>query len=219
MNVLELYSGSGEVSRRFKSSGYNTMQIDNRKRKGICEPDLRIDIMQLSAAHIFDYFKGQVDIVWCSFPCTVFSYAAGNFHFKDGKPQTETAIQMLKLLSKSLALISELSPVYFFIENPRGRLRYEKIMLDWLVRNNGMTKELTYASYGLPITKPTNLFTNAHDFVCRPLHGFGRGNKSPEQIFDNMTVCQRQKVPGTLIDDIINYCDIKLPRALKITGT
>lgn len=219
MNVLELYSGSGEVSRTFARHGYNTMQIDIRKRKGICEPDLRIDIMQLSPGHIYTFLKCQVDIVWCSFPCTVFSYAAGNFHFKDGKPVSESAAHFLKLLAKSLALITELKPVYFFIENPRGKLRYEKIMLDWLVRNNGMIKELTYASYGLPITKPTNLFTNAHDFVCRPLHPFGRGNKSPKQIFDNMTVCQRQKVPGTLIEEIATYCDNKLLRTLKVTGT
>lgn len=212
MNVVELYSGSGTISQAFKSLGHSTFEIDNRKRKGICTPDLKADIMNVTAK---DIPFNKIEVVWCSFPCQAFSHAAGDYYFKNGSPQNESARYFLKLLKSTLILINELSPVLYFIENPRGHLRYQKILLDWLCRNNGMTKELTYASYGFPTIKPTNLFTNAHDFVCRSLHPYGRGNKNPVDIFDNMTTCQRQKVPNSLALEVAMYCEQKITGTLK----
>jgi len=215
MNIVEFYAGSGTISREFKSRGHNTFQIDIRKRKGICEPDLRIDIMDLERKDIpFE----KIDLVWCSFPCQVFSYAAGDFHFKYGDPVSETAHYYIKLLKHTLNLISELNASVYFIENPRGQLRYIKLLLDWLVKNNGMTKELTYASYDFPSIKPTNLFTNAHSFTPRPLFGFGRGNKNPLDTFDAMTVCQKQKIPKELAIDIVNYAEKTIPAFSKSTA-
>jgi hypothetical protein len=74
-----------------------------------------------------------------------------------------------------------------------------------------MTKEITYSSYGFPSIKPTNLFTNAHGFVGRPLDGFGRGNRNPLDTFDKMTVCQKQKVPWALAQDVVSFCEKSRP--------
>lgn len=208
MNTVELFSGSGTISKAFKSRGHSTFQIDIRKRKGICEPDLRADIGTITPK---DIPFSNVHFVWCSFPCQTFSYAAGDYHFKYGEPVSDQAHVMLKLLTKTLNLITELQPDYYFIENPRGHLRYQKILLDWLTRNHGMTKELTYSSYGFPSTNPTNIFTNAHNWLPKPLNGYGRGNKSPLQMFDNLTVCQKQKVPGSLAEDIVTFCEKTIP--------
>ncbi len=206
MNLVEFYSGSGTISQEFKQAGHNAFAIDIRRRKGICEPDLRANIMDLERQHIpFEH----IDVIWCSFPCQVFSYAAGDFHFKYGDPVSEQAHYYLKLLKKTLQLITECraETTLYFIENPRGQLRYIKTLLDWLCKNNGMTKELTYASYGFPTTKPTNLFTNAHSWAPRPLAAYGRGAKNPQDVFNAMTTCARQKVPRALAIDILKYCE------------
>ncbi len=148
-----------------------------------------------------------IDFIWCSFPCQCFSYAAGYFHFKYGEPKSAQAHHMLKLLKCTLKLISECKPRLYFIENPRGQLRYIKTLVDWLVKNDGMTKELTYSSYGFPTTKPTNLFTNAHGFRPLALMNYGRGAKNPLDVFNKMTTDQRQKVPRPLIQAIIDYAE------------
>lgn len=206
LNVIELFSGSGTISKEFKKRGHNVFSIDIRKRKGICEPSLRKDILELKREDI--PFK-NIDVIWASPPCDVFSHSGIWYHWnKDGSPKTEKAKEHLKILNKTLKLIESLSPEYFFIENPRGKMRYNKSMINFLIRNNAMTKELTYSSYGSPIIKPTNIFTNALNYIPKPLGKFGRGAKN-KIIFDNLTKTQRQKVPGTLAKEVVTFCEIE----------
>jgi len=204
LNVVELFSGSGTISKEFEKAGHNVFSIDIRKRKGICEPSLKKDVMHLKKSDI--PFK-KIDVIWASPPCDVFSLAGGSFHWnKDGTPKTEKAKDHIKILKKCLAIITNLTPGYFFIENPRGKMRYQKIMIDFLIKNNGIIKELTYSSYGSPIIKPTNIFTNALNYTPKPLGAFGRGAKNKIN-FNNLTKTQRQKVPGALAKEIVNYCE------------
>lgn len=202
MNFVELYCGSGTVESVFYNRGFATFKIDNRRRKGICEPTLRKDIMKVKRKDIpFDH----VHALWCSFPCQVFSHAAGAFHFIEGKPVSKQAEYFISLLVKTLKLIDEIDPDVFFIENPRGHLRYRKEMIDFLVKKHGMIKELTYSSYGFPTKKPTNIFTNARDYFPKDLDSYGRGAKNNFDLFDSMTVCQRQKIPVLLAQEICDY--------------
>ena len=65
MNIVELFSGSGTISKEFKAAGHNVFSIDIRKRKGICEPSLRKDILEVTIRDIpFD----KIDVVWASPP-------------------------------------------------------------------------------------------------------------------------------------------------------
>lgn len=205
MNVVELFSGNAIISNEFKLSGHNTFSIDVRRRKGVCEPDLKKDIMQLRIKDI--PFK-KVDVIWASPPCDVWSYAAGSFHWNDNKPRTFKCLNHIKLLDKTLTIIEKLCPGLFFIENPRGRLRYYKGMIDFLIKNRGMIKEITYSSYGFPTTKPTDIFTNAIDYMPKELDKFGRGAKVDYKL-DNFSKCQKQKVPGSLAKEIRRYCEEK----------
>lgn len=222
-DVIELFYGSATISNTFKEKGHRTLSIDIRQRKGICIPDFRADVMTLQVRDILIEFKkkhgtefrNDRGIIWSSPPCTIYSHTSGGFYLKEGKPVNESARYFLRLTKKSLDIIARLSPVLYFIENPRGHLRYQKNLIDFLVKNNGMTKELTYSSYGFPSAKPTNIFTNAHDYIPKELGKFGRGNKSPERVFDNMTTCQRQKVPVILAKEIVKYCEDKLCSSLK----
>lgn len=204
LNVVELFSGSGVLSDEFKKAGHNTFTVDIRKRKGICMPDLRKNILQLKRSDIpFD----KIDVLWLSPPCDVWSYAAGSFHWhKEGTPKTEKCKTHINILLKSLTLIEEFCPGYFFIENPRGRLRKYPALTKFLENYPGVCRELTYSSYGFPTIKPTNIFTNALNYVPRTLDAYGRGAKN-KAIFDNLTKCQRQKVPGTLAKEIRLFCE------------
>lgn len=201
LNSVELFCGYGSITDEFKNVGFSTFKTDIRKRKGVCEPDLRIDIMQLKRSDIpFD----RVSVLWASPPCDVWSYASGGFHWnKDGTPKTKKCLGHIEILKKTLAVIEEVNPEIWFIENPRGRLRSYAPFLEWLERMRGTTKVLTYSSYGFPTAKPTNIFTNT-DIEFKELGRFGRGARSNFKL-DNISKGQKQKIPRSLAKDIAKY--------------
>lgn len=203
MNILELFSGSGTISKEFESMGHNVFSIDIRKRKGICEPSLRKSILQVSLKDIpFE----KVDVVWASPPCDVFSKAAANFHWdKEGKPKTEKCLEHLRLLRKTLKLIEKIDPDYFFIENPDGKMKYRKELVNFLIRNHGKTIKVNYRDYGFSTLKPTTIFTNALDYFGKSVQDTSK--EKNVVLFDNLTKCQRQSIPPELAREIREYCE------------
>ena len=69
-------------------------------------------------------------------------------------PKTEQAILGVKIVQKTIEIIKEIKPMFYFIENPRGKLRKLDIVKD-LPR-----KTVTYCSYGDMRMKPTDIWTN-----------------------------------------------------------
>lgn len=222
MNVVELFSGSGTISKAFKERGHKIFSIDIRRRKGICEPDLRKDIMKVRLKDI--PFK-KVDVVWASPPCDVFSKAGANFHWnRDGTPRTEKCLAHICLLRKTIKLIEKIRPEIFFIENPDGKMKYRKELVTFLIRYNSMTKKVYYSDYGFPTRKPTNIFTNALSIRFRniqdifkksPLQGSKKtraheSKKTNSNVFNNLTTCQRQSIPEELAKEIVKYCEDKI---------
>jgi hypothetical protein len=59
----------------------------------------------------------------------------------------------MEIVKKTLAIINELNPKYFFIENPRAMLRKQPFM-------TMPRKTVTYCKYGLPYQKATDIWTN-----------------------------------------------------------
>ncbi|MBI2101657.1 DNA cytosine methyltransferase [Candidatus Woesearchaeota archaeon] len=206
MNILELFSGSGTISREFERAGHKVFSIDIRKRANVCVPSLKKDIMQLS---LDDLPFWDIDVLWASPPCEIWSYAAGSFHWNGNIPQTEKAQKHIQVIKKTLALIEKLQPKLWFIENPRGKLRYFIPMTDFLMRNAGIIKLITYSSYGFPTVKPTTIFTNAYDWQPKRPDGYGRGAKVQHRL-DFITKSKKQKVPGALAQEIREYCEKKL---------
>lgn len=213
MKIIELFSGSGTLSKEFEKAGHEVFSIDIRKRKEVCEPSLRKDILQVS---IRDIPFNEVDVIWASPPCDVFSKASGDFHWtKDNQPKTKKCHDHLQILKKCLALIEKLKPKIFFIENPDGKMKFQREITSFLVRNEGMIKKINYSAYGFQLPKPTNLFTNALDFkpkIIPDTFNKDRGTfqKNNQLIFDNMTKCQRQKIPQPLARHILEYCTKKI---------
>lgn len=210
---FELFAGSCSLSNALKSKGVNCTSIDIRKRKGICEPDLCLDISKVSSSLLMEnYPDHKVNFIWLGLPCDIWSYASGGFHLDSKfKPKTQKAVEHIELLKKCQDLINEINPDIFFIENPRGKLRHYPPFVEWLKSNQAFELQLTMSSYGFPTTKPTNIFTNATGLKFKQLDSFGRGAKCLSK-FDNLTTCQRQKYPVQFVDFIADFiCNYNFP--------
>lgn len=208
INGIELFSGSGNLSSSFKSNGHNFISLDIRKRKGICMPDIHKNILDISSLELTRSLGSEkVDVLFIGLPCDIWSYASGGFHLdKDFNPLTEKCSIHLEIFNKCLALIWEISPALYFIENPRGKLRHYPPFLEFLNNTQGLCHTLTMSSYGFSTTKPTNVFTNAKGLVFKELDSFGRGAKCTSS-FDNLTKSQRQKYPELFCQVIVNFCE------------
>lgn len=204
--ALELFCGSGSFSKVARTFGYETISVDNRRRKGVCEPTLKIDIEKVSSS-LFSSLKPKV--MWLGLPCDIWSVASGGLHLdKDFNPKTEKAEKHLALFYKSTQIIMESMPDFWFIENPRGRLNKYPGLYDFLEKANGVIKECTLSSYGFPTIKPTVIITNFRDLELKPLDPFGRGNKNKVPgLFDKLTKVQRQKTPEKLIKHILSQIE------------
>ena len=118
--VLDLFSGLGGFSQAFAESErweVTTVEIDPE-----FDPDRVADVFDLRPSD----FETDFDVILASPPCTVFSPMAHRWetHFQsDGTPLTDRGSESVALAYHTLGLIKSLAPAYWFIENPRGRLR------------------------------------------------------------------------------------------------
>jgi hypothetical protein len=203
MNVLELFAGSRSIGKVAESLGHNVFSCDIENFNGI---NYVGDILD------FDYQKVpfQPDIIWASPPCTGFSVASLGYHWTGGKnayiPKTETAKLGIKLVQKTIEIIKELKPKYFFIENPRGVLRKMPFM-DEFIRHS-----VTYCQYGDTRMKPTDIWTNSLVWAPRKMCKNGdscheaapRGSKTGTQGRSN--AYERSKIPEQLCLEILQSC-------------
>lgn len=201
--VLDIFCGSGSVSTVARSLGYEVISVDIRRRKGVCEPTLCLDLLDLPD----DFFCSlKPYIIWFGMPCDIFSNASGGFHLdKNYQALTDKAVLHLQVFRKMLAIIDKVQPTYFFIENPRGKLDKYPVFKKWLDLKKSVIYYCTLSSYGFSTTKPTMIATNYQALTLKPLDPFGRGakNKVPGT-FSNLTKVQRQKTPESLVRHIFS---------------
>ena len=156
MKVLELFAGSRSFSKVAEQMGMTTFTTDYKPFDKI---DLVIDILDLDnhllMQKLFEKGIESIDCVWASPPCTYFSVASIGHHWnKDHTPKTEQAKLGVKIVQKTLDIISFLQPDYFFIENPRGKLRKLEVV-------KGIPKTtVCYCKYGEDRMKPTDIWSN-----------------------------------------------------------
>jgi hypothetical protein len=156
MKVLELFAGSRSFSKVAEEMGMETFTVDIHPFEKI---DLVIDILDLDnellMKKLFEKGIDNIDCVWASPPCQAFSVMqiGRNWHH-DHTPKTEKAKQSIKIVQKTLDIIKFLKPDFFFIENPRGKLR----KLD-VVKGIPRTT-VTYCQYGENRMKPTDIWSN-----------------------------------------------------------
>lgn len=192
--MKEFFYGKGKIAQAFRDTGFTTTEIDKRSRKGTCEPDIQCDILKVPG-HL--NLTGHSDVIYAGIPCPAFSWASNNYYF-EGKFPKERAQPFIKLMEKTLQIIEESTHLFYFIENPQGKLRYMKQMIDFLSRTNGTIKNITLGSYGFHTIKPTDIFTNCYQWQPRQKLTVGRNAKKLTRDFDNLTKVQRAETPYAL---------------------
>jgi len=203
MKVLELFAGSRSIGKASEILGYQVFSSDLINFEKI---DYVISILD------FDINKVpfQPDIIWASPPCTAFSVAAiGKNWTKDGdnyiakNPRADFGLELVK---KTIQIIEDLKPTYFFIENPRGMLRKMPIMA------NLNRQGVTYCQYGDTRMKPTDIWTNSLNWIPRPMCKNGdnchiaapRGSSTGTQGLKGSY--ERSKIPEDLCLEILKSC-------------
>lgn len=162
MRVVELFSGTGTLSRVARGRGHKTFTVDLFE-----EADLQADILSLTADDIRAAIGNEpIDMLWASPICTGFSVAAIGRNWTkhaDGTftPKTDSARLSQALLEKTIALIEELQPKSWFVENPRGMARKMAVVQE-LERTT-----ITFCQYGETRMKPTDIWFDA-DWTSRP---------------------------------------------------
>ncbi len=210
IKVLELFAGTRSIGKAFEAKGHKVFSID--WNKDFDNIDLYTDIRELAAKDIIEKF-GKPDIIWASPDCTTFSIAAISHHRKRNPetgnldPVSDYAKFCDEVDKHVLELIKELSPKYFFIENPRGGMR----KMSWM---QGLPRyTVTYCQYGDMRMKPTDIWTNHPDPQFKPMCHNGdschtpapRGSKTGTQGLKGSK--ERSVIPQELCEHIVEICE------------
>ncbi|ERJ06618.1 Site-specific DNA methylase protein [Halorhabdus tiamatea SARL4B] len=144
---VDLFAGVGGFSQAFEEHPaweVTTVDIDPD-----LDPDIVADVHELQPSD--PRLPTEPDVVLASPPCTEFSTAGNHDHwdFEAGTPTSDEARDAIALAHHAVGIIKALNPEYWFLENPRGRLR-------WSFRDPEGT--VTYCQFGMNYQKPTDLW-------------------------------------------------------------
>ena len=177
MNVLELFAGSRSFGTVAEEMGMNVFSSDLIRFDGI---NYATDILEFDC----DNVPFRPDIIWASPPCTFFSVASIGHHWnEDHTPKSENAMLGVAIVKKTIEIIKHFNPSFYFIENPRGKLRKLSVISD-LPRTTVM-----YCQYGDDRMKPTDIWSNNIYSLENP-DGF-----VARTCFNNNTRCHHQPAP------------------------
>jgi site-specific DNA-cytosine methylase len=163
MRVLELFSGTGSVSKVCKELGYEVFSLD---LKGA---DINVDILNWNYK---TYPVGHFDIIWASPPCDTFSQLRKIWYGRKLKCHTEIFSKELEMrdretiglpiLKKTEEIINYFQPALWFIENPKTGAMKQYIDRPFF--------DVDYCMYGdFGYKKSTRIWSNKKDFnplVC-----------------------------------------------------
>ena len=210
MKIVDLFAGTGSISKAFKAKGHEVYSVEwNKQFDNI---SLYADIMTVTAEQIIKEF-GRPDVIWASPDCSTFSIAAISHHRKRNPetgnldPVSDYAKYCDEVDKHVLKLIKELNPKYYFIENPRGGMR----KMDWM---QGLPRyTVTYCQYGDTRMKPTDIWTNHPDPKFKPMCKNGdpchvaapRGSRTGTQGLKGSK--ERSVIPKELCEHIVSICE------------
>lgn len=127
MKVLELFAGTRSISKAFEKRGHETYSVEwNKDFENIT---LYEDVNNLTVEKIIELCGGVPDVIWASPDCTTYSIAGISHHrIKNASTgNLEAVSEYAKFCDKTnkhvLDLIKKIKPKYYFIENPRRRIK------------------------------------------------------------------------------------------------
>jgi hypothetical protein len=166
MRVLELFCGTKSFTKVAEARGHECRTLDNDAR---FNPTYCMDIMDFKPEMLNGWHP---DVIWASPPCQCFSVMVISKNWekkrigKNPQPKREEAIKAMAIAQRTTEIIKELTPTYYFIENPRAMLRKMAFMRGW------HHSTVTYCKYGLDYQKATDIWNNCYEWrpraVCSP---------------------------------------------------
>ena len=177
MKVLELFAGSRSFGKAAESLGFDVFSSDINDFANI---DYVVDILEFDTNKL----PFKIDVIWASPPCTTYSIAAISHHRPHNKPLSDFAIKSDNMVKKTISIIKELNPKYWYIENPRGKLRKLEFMQP-LPRTT-----VWYCTYGDKRAKPPDIWTNNLRSVFNP-----NGWQPRPECFNGNKNCHHEAAP------------------------
>lgn len=201
---VELFAGSKHISQEAERRGFDVFNLDYNPKFGC---SFSGDICNFHPSRSAELRGRSVAALWASVPCTVYSILNLESHWDRVSvgyrqyyyvPKSKEAIQALRILYKTISIIRELNPVYYFLENPRGALRHFPQMKLIPYRHT-----VSYADYGFEVYKPTDIFTNCPDFRPQPIRS-AMGRTFGKQITELSNAYERSLIPSGLITEVFD---------------
>ena len=211
MKTIEIFCGTKSASKVFAYNGWETFTVDNDPQ---FVPDLCADVLGIGLSN----FPHKPDVIWASPPCQGFSVAViGRNWNHDATPKTDSARLAMALARKTIEIIKELNPKYWFIENPRGMLRKMLFMQEFINQQGGVRHTVAYCQYGDTRQKPTDIWTNCKEWMPKPMCSPGatchvaapRGSRTGTQGLKGAK--ERGVIPPALFEEIIEAIKLMIP--------
>jgi site-specific DNA-cytosine methylase len=228
MKVLELFSGTGSVSKICEELGWEKVSVD------LQNADINIDILEWDFKSQFK--EGDFDLIWASPPCCSFSNMLscwigrklnGEIVTKESIEENEKKIG-LPLLYKTIYIINYLKPKYWFIENPASSrmkkyLEFNNYVVDYCRYSNWGYKKPTriwvsddyYENSGfIPLTCQNKCKNRIND-TSQHLRNLGNGDsikrcrefaKEKNVKYIHPSVNDKYRIPPDLIKDLFSKC-------------
>lgn len=200
MKILHLFSGYNTFSITAHNRNINVVSVDIRNYKNCPQSTITCDFMNFD---YLQYSRHTFDFVLVGFPCTTFSKASGNYHFKNNIPVTESAHKSLLMIDR-LKLILDYFDCDFMIENPTSALfsnyHFKSV---FQVTSLNLIRVHQFL-YGHSTFKQTDLLTSKN-LLWLDNSVYRVNGKNAVIPFDKLTLKSRQSYPIEFCNKILDY--------------
>jgi hypothetical protein len=204
MHTLELFKGTGSVSKVLEPAGHDIVSLDILEK---FKPTHLCDILD------FDYKQyppGHFDVIWASPECKIYSQLQTTNVGPTRKFKTKEELESVrrensKYVERVLEIIEYFKPTEWYIENP-----YYSAMKDLPCMRELKSYRFDYCRFGFDYKKPTRIWTNRTDLENHPCncpnkqHRHRIGITTPGQIYsggqaDKTSTLDRYRIPENLL--------------------